>query len=387
MYCKNCGREIDDGMTLCDACCGADLPEKADDTALTAAEENESVQTATNTLAEEVTPEESVTEEAITEEPVVKEAEKTDVAGKVKAKKPYRKLGFGRATLALLLSLLLIATFAAAAVFGVIQKSVSRDNVASVVESLSVKSLDLSQLRISDLGLEKLDSPDGVSVSEYIFLNINPEAAEKYNIDAEKIERIIAESTLDEAVSEKLSDYIDFFLYNKEAPELDADDIMDLVKDNEQLVQQITGYLLTRDDYYAIEEELEKLPLESISGKALQQKAGNAPLVISYITSPLIFWAVIAVAVILAALLAFVTRFRVKPLFLCLSIPLAIAGQLLLFGYTFAVGAHLTAGTEVLDVVAASLRCSCLNVGAAMLSLGLLLRLISSAIKTKNATK
>lgn len=176
------------------------------------------------------------------------EAPKADIPAKPKRK----KLGFGRRTLAFLLCILLFALEIVAMVFYSGKASVSKKNINKVLGSDSFAELDLSAL---------LDSGEdsAVTLSAYIYDMIPDEQKDAYpDITEENIEEILENRAIRNALASAIGDITDYFVGENDKLELDADKVIDLLEENEELIEELTGKTMQKSDYKDIRKEIEE---------------------------------------------------------------------------------------------------------------------------------
>lgn len=170
----------------------------------------------------------------------------------IPAKPKRKKLGFGRRTLAFLLCILLFALEIVAMVFYSGKASVSKKNINKVLGSDSFAELDLSAL---------LDSGEdsAVTLSAYIYDMIPDEQKDAYpDITEENIEEILENRAIRNALASAIGDITDYFVGENDKLELDADKVIDLLEENEELIEELTGKTMQKSDYKDIRKEIEE---------------------------------------------------------------------------------------------------------------------------------
>lgn len=71
-------------------------------------------------------------------------------------------------------------------------------------------------------------------------------------VSKNQMEEIIEESTIPDYVEDLANEYADYLLYGRAPEGIDGDEVEALMRENAHLVQRVSGYTLTEDDYAQI---------------------------------------------------------------------------------------------------------------------------------------
>lgn len=120
------------------------------------------------------------------------------------------------------------------------------------------------------------DYGNDVTLSEYVYDKLP--SADKANTSAEEIAEIIDDPAISGYVNGVLDDYMKVLSGEAESASISNDRILDVVRDNEELVEKAIGREIKEEDYTRIENKLDSLDLEehteiSVSGS---EEAGKA---------------------------------------------------------------------------------------------------------------
>lgn len=120
------------------------------------------------------------------------------------------------------------------------------------------------------------DYGSDVTLSEYVYDKLP--SADKANTSAEEIAEIIDNPAISAYVNGVLDDYMKVLSGEAESASISNDRILDVVRDNEELVESAIGREIKEEDYARIENKLDSLNLEehteiSVSGS---EEAGKA---------------------------------------------------------------------------------------------------------------
>lgn len=167
---------------------------------------------------------------------------------------PKRRKGAGAAecVVSAFLCLLLAAFLLSSVVLTAVRATFSGDTLSDVIKSI-ISDIDAPELDLSDfLNSEQLAS-FGTSGNSYRLADLIYDNLDKsrlgYPVTRDEIAEIIGIAASSELVARAISRNVFSFGDDGEAVVIDADGIIDLLKENSESVSQVLGYELTDRDY------------------------------------------------------------------------------------------------------------------------------------------
>ncbi len=194
-----------------------------------------------------------------------KEAKKVEVR-KNKTKKKKKRSAGQKALVGIAGFLLFVLLSVSTAGFvGVLSLQAVTSNYAF---RLSVKSMDVPEIAIG--GIENYDELGLVkSSSNAALVDIirdNSDVVVTYN----EINSSLRSSTLESFISERLKNASDYLLKGESYDELTGSDVADVIKENSTLVRNLTGRVLSEEDYTAIADYFDNtVGMEAVSRSAI----------------------------------------------------------------------------------------------------------------------
>ena len=111
------------------------------------------------------------------------------------------------------------------------------------------ESFEISQIQITTV----IDGEEEtVSLAEFVADEISDE-----NITQEDVEEIIEKFEDDDIISQVTGDFADYLFDDGKIPQLSANDIMDVIRDNEKLIVKTTGKSISDKDWAKIEKNVD----------------------------------------------------------------------------------------------------------------------------------
>ena len=224
-FCSSCGGRIGQLDGICTGC-GKNYAAKEE----IAPQEVAAEETVEGQIpAEEITAEEPAAEEPVEEAPAQPQAVvSATVPPAVKpapAKKEKGKVSAGKVILTVLLSILLfVFSFAAVAAFS-LKQFATEDTIDAI----------MAEVELSDiLALAGEDYEDSFydTLGDFVQEQTGAEISKK------TLDKLVKQSNLKEFLAEKMSVYLDDFLYDEKNFELTAEDVADLLSDNKEIIEE-----------------------------------------------------------------------------------------------------------------------------------------------------
>ncbi len=189
----------------------------------------------------------------------------------------------------------------------------------------------LSSVKLDDV--EKLTVKDGdkeIPVSKYILDFCDKEVREKYDLDEDKVMKVLKKTKANEFVGDVLGDYAAYFVEGEELRELDSDRVINWIRENEREIENVIEYEFTEDDYKELRTQLDDSEvMKSLSVEQLENSSGagisvagnvrNGMSVVAYI-------AIIVLAAALALLITLINRRKLRALFTYVTVSLTVVG-------------------------------------------------------------
>ena len=167
-------------------------------------------------------------------------AEKAPAEAPAKEKTPPR-VPIGLRILSALLCLLLFSFALSASFIGVFRPLLNSDTLIRAVENVK-----LSEISIG-----------GESLAKAIYDACDDQKLEQYHLTEQKIRRLLNDADIAPFLENTVKPYLSYILgETNEVPALDADDIVNAVRENEQAIFDATGYRMTEADYRVMRGQL-----------------------------------------------------------------------------------------------------------------------------------
>lgn len=179
-------------------------------------------------------------------------------AAKVPAESPMKektppRVSTGLRILSALLCLLLFSFALSASFIGVFRPLLNSDTLIRAVENVK-----LSEISIG-----------GESLAKAIYDACDDQKLEQYHLTEQKIRRLLNDADIAPFLENTVKPYLSYILgETNEVPALDADDIVNAVRENEQAIFDATGYQMTEADYRVMRGQLSEV-LDSIGPAAI----------------------------------------------------------------------------------------------------------------------
>ncbi len=189
----------------------------------------------------------------------------------------------------------------------------------------------LSSVKLDDV--EKLTVKDGdkeVPVSKYILDFCDEEVKEKYDLDEDKVMKVLKKTKANEFVGDVLGDYAAYFVEGEELRELDSDRVINWIRENERDIENVIEYEFTEDDYKELRAQLDDSEvMKSLSAEELENSSGTGISVAGNVRngmSVVAYIAIIVLAAALALLITLINRRKLRALFTYVTVSLAVVG-------------------------------------------------------------
>ncbi len=158
----------------------------------------------------------------------------------------------------ILLGILLVFTLLISGILGILRSSLSAEGIRN-----SVGKVDITDIRIpsktpggssgSSGNANGSTSGDGtVSISEYLIDQLGDEVADKYHLTPSRVDALLEKSSVSEFLGDVVARYTSGLVDGSPIDELTADEVVNFIRDNADLIESELGYTLTSEDYSAL---------------------------------------------------------------------------------------------------------------------------------------
>ena len=170
--------------------------------------------------------------------------------------------------LSVVLSLLFFVFSFSATFIGALRVYLSEDNFEDVISDI-----DLTDINIDYDG-------EQVSISHFIFNNINDNTVKNHNITIEKIEDVLSDSTINSQIENYLIDYVQYIVNGEKSKKLTADGVIDIIKKISPQISMETGYQFTDKDYEDIRNQIDNGNMKFLVASNIEDTIGFDPTII-----------------------------------------------------------------------------------------------------------
>jgi len=213
------------------------------------------------------------------------------------------------------LSLVLFLAVTGAAAGFLARSALSADSVQTITRT-AVKELDLSQVygfAVGSVDTGGLNIDEDADLVTAILDNIDEYYIETYDIDQDAITEILENDSLLEFAADILAGLGEFITGGQNAEELivTPDEVVSFIEDNQDVIEDITGYTFLETDFDDIREALTETLADITWGAVMDEVMYEAPLNFDTIRGMISVQMLIGlqgVAVLLAALIIFANR-------------------------------------------------------------------------------
>lgn len=167
--------------------------------------------------------------------------------------------------------------------------SVITSSISGVINTFSSKASSYSEVPVGDI-LNKFDGSNeydsDVTLSEYIYDKLP--ASDKLNTTEEDIAEMIDNPSISEFVNGVMDDYIGVMTGELDEASVTNESIIQVVKDNEELVETTIGRELSDDDYDKIDSRLNSVNFENntkITSSSAEEISGGIKSVLNLVRS------------------------------------------------------------------------------------------------------
>ena len=322
------------------------------------------------------------------------------------------------APLSCILAMLLTFALLSACMLGVLRTALSHENIARTISSIDIGAImktispddapdnyeasgsvpahmfaltppaedtadSVEQEQSFELG--DLLSRGDEAIADYIFDACGEEMLGEYSIDRESLGEIIERTNVEEFIANKAADAAENVFTNGNLNVLGPEAFVELLRDNSDVIYDVTGYQITDEDFEMIGGKLSAVSVGiEYSEEEIRSALGFDPTLISKVTSVIPYIAAISAAVICVILILVLNSFLCGRSFRYISIPGLIAG-ILMFCAAAAIGAVSGALLDGLFAPLFTGVSTAFTVRAAVcLAVGVVLLTVSFPLKKRN---
>ena len=288
MFCSNCGKTLPDGAGFCDAC-GHRV--QSNDTAAATAVENPILNDVPTVEIPVPTPAVPVPEVPVPPIPVpvpaapVEQPKPRPEPQKTKRRKPHIGLRIPMQILSFVLCLVLMASLLATVVLADLNRVTSAGGIKQLINAVLVpNSAPTTVHPVGAAGTSGITSEEGeipddllTELPEDVFTSDDPTGAlvewimemvedtygEELPVTQEQVESFLEKSTVTDFVAEKVASYAEDYINGTANTTITADEIMDLIEENEELLKEELNVTLTPEVKQELKQTVEDVVEET----------------------------------------------------------------------------------------------------------------------------
>lgn len=328
MFCDQCGKKLTDGARFCDAC-GAAMayaPLETPQETAQPMDAAESVASCAEEAVMEVAPEQAEfvpmpVEETFVQpvqEPVwqptfepmpqayvppleYEESPIEPVCKPEKRRKPSIGLRIPMQLLSFLLCLVLMVSMLATVALADLNRLTSAGGIKQLINAVLLPNSapvmvrpvgaagvsgveewpeDMPELDLGDLDLEDVELPPDIFTSEnptdalvnWILEMVQENTEEELPVTAEQIKAVVEKSTVTDFVAEKVASYAEDYINGTANTTITAQEIMDLIEENEELLKEELNIELTPEDKQQLNQAVEEMVEEAELDRVIREE-------------------------------------------------------------------------------------------------------------------
>ncbi len=203
------------------------------------------------------------------------ESGKTAKQKKEKADKPKRALKAKHVPplgvrillrfLSFLLCLVLCVSILATAVVLDLRQLTKKDNMDQLLTSMLSGSVETpNSLLVGAVGGQSSGSGDSLdTILDWTYDYLKDYFGDEMTVTQEQMKEFVERSTAKEALTDKLSSYVDDFLNGTQNTEITADEIIEIIDENEKLIEEVFGEYEVNVDIEKVKEDVEEFVAEN----------------------------------------------------------------------------------------------------------------------------
>lgn len=271
---------------------------------------------------------------------------------------------FKRSPLTCVLSIILCFLFfffSMSAIFvGVARIYLNEDNLRDVISDI-----DLNEININS------DDNSSVSISDFIFNNVNKNIINNYDITKDNIENILNDKTIKNQLESFLVDYVQYIVNAEKSKKLTTDGIIKILENLSFEVYKETGYQLSDKDYDDIRNQINDGNMQFLITAGIEDFIGFDLDIIQIALSIIMLIILIIISVALLILILKINSWRFKYFFKDIGVTIIITGIMLTC--TSLTGLIISMTTEIylLSVLLSSVSIKVLIFGLGALIIGI----------------
>ena len=285
----------------------------------------------------------------------------------------------------------------------------AEDSAGGLEDSLGGEDLDISVDDIPEDILTGDTSEEGLgSLIDWLYDQVEDATGEELPISKEDVQTFVEESTFSDFVSEKLADFADDFINGTNNTTISADEIMELLEENEELLKEQLQIELTPDVKEELQGTMEDLVEESGINNIIREEVfgavdemleeSTASMGVSmdeirsglqYLTSPAMLMTVIGINVGILLLLCLLNFYNVPAGLTWAAFPCILSGGLLSLPLVVMGSVTVEGGESIVSVLSSfvdlfkPIHFGLLAIGVGLLVISIVWRVIRSAHNAK----
>ena len=141
--------------------------------------------------------------------------------------------------------------------------------ISKIMEPENLVEMVTDNMALEDLEVDELfdDAEEGTTLAEYISQQASDYQGKKVKITDSDLNEILSSPSVKEFLEDKIGDYVDFLEgdSNGKKPIINADQLYELIDENRDEIEEVTGERLTKESMREIRKNLNQIDFDSLS--------------------------------------------------------------------------------------------------------------------------
>ena len=290
MFCKKCGAELKDGAKFCGSCGNP----------VAAAPQREPEFTQPTPA-----PQPQYNQPQYNQQP-----RPVQYVPQYNVVKPQKKTNAVKIVFSVILAVLFFANLIAALTFTALRATVSEEGVVTIF-----READIANVEIEDNGVKK-------TVADLVYEKLPADMHGENGISREGLKKILEDRGFKSDFAQLVGNFVGHMMGNKNKV-VTKDDIMNLIRNNEDMIQEKSGYVMTDEDYREIEKLLNSDAYEFFTTDAYDKGTDGLDL---NIVLNAVFGVLLFLTILFAGIIALINMRHISHILLYLGIPVFVVG-------------------------------------------------------------
>lgn len=282
--------------------------------------------------------------------------------------------------LSIFISFILCVILIATACIGIVRSTLDPDSIVDAFTSVEAE--DIEEIKITN------EKGKEVSISKYILDYCDEDVKKKYDLDEDKVMKVIKDTNADEFLAEVIADYSAYFIKGEELRVLDAERVITWIRDNEQAIEDVVEYEFKEADYKELEAELNRSDIiRSLSAEEIEDELDVDMSQFYLSISVGAYIVLIVICCVLAALVVVINRNKIRALFTYITVCLAVVGAFYLVIYGCGCIALAVLLPQIVEAILSSFLFAVLIRGVVMFGVGFIASIVYKIVSDRRRAK